>query len=84
MVVGEPDAPVPPLIAEAGIRAIQAGRIGYTQSLGIAELRDAISGLVPHALWRRRAALANRRDHGLVGRVVADHGRVAVAGQTRC
>jgi aspartate/methionine/tyrosine aminotransferase len=44
MVVGEPDAPTPPLIAEAGIRAIQAGRIGYTQSLGITELRDAISG----------------------------------------
>ncbi len=44
MVVGEPDAPVPPLIAEAGIRAIQGGHIGYTPSLGIAELRDAISG----------------------------------------
>ncbi|HEX7810613.1 MAG TPA: pyridoxal phosphate-dependent aminotransferase [Burkholderiales bacterium] len=44
MVVGEPDAPVPPLIAEAGIRAIQGGRIGYTPSLGIAELRDAIAG----------------------------------------
>jgi aspartate/methionine/tyrosine aminotransferase len=43
MVVGEPDAPTPPLIAEAGIRAIQAGRVGYTQSLGITELRDAIS-----------------------------------------
>jgi len=43
MVVGEPDAPTPPLIAEAGIRAIQAGRVAYTQSLGITELRDAIS-----------------------------------------
>jgi aspartate/methionine/tyrosine aminotransferase len=43
MVVGEPDAPTPPLIAEAGIRAIQAGRVGYTQSLGTTELRDAIS-----------------------------------------
>jgi aspartate/methionine/tyrosine aminotransferase len=44
MVVGEPDAPTPPLIAEAGIRAIQAGRVGYTQSLGITPLREAISG----------------------------------------
>ena len=44
MVVGEPDAPTPPLIAEAGIRAIQAGRVAYTQSLGITELRGAISG----------------------------------------
>ncbi len=43
MVVGEPDAPVPPLIAEAGIRAIQGGRIGYTSSLGISELRNAIA-----------------------------------------
>ncbi len=43
MVVGEPDAPVPPLIAEAGIRAIQGGRIGYTPSLGISGLRDAIA-----------------------------------------
>ena len=44
MVVGEPDVPTPPLIAAAGIRAIEAGRISYTSSLGIAELRDAIAG----------------------------------------
>lgn len=44
MVVGEPDAPTPPLIAEAGIRAIEAGRVGYTQSLGITPLREAIAG----------------------------------------
>jgi aspartate/methionine/tyrosine aminotransferase len=44
MVVGEPDAPTPPLIAEAGIRAIQDGRVGYTQSLGITPLREAIAG----------------------------------------
>ena len=43
MVVGEPDAPTPPLIAAAGIRAIAAGRISYTSSLGIAELRDKIA-----------------------------------------
>jgi aspartate/methionine/tyrosine aminotransferase len=43
MVVGEPDAPTPPLIAAAGIRAIEAGRISYTASLGTAELRDAIA-----------------------------------------
>jgi aspartate/methionine/tyrosine aminotransferase len=42
MVVGEPDAPTPPLIAAAGIRAIEGGRIGYTSSLGITELRDSI------------------------------------------
>jgi len=43
MVIGEPDAPVPPLVAEAGIRAIHGGRIGYTPSLGITPLREAIS-----------------------------------------
>ena len=34
MVVGEPDAPTPALIAEAGIRAIQAGRVGSPVSSG--------------------------------------------------
>ena len=43
MVVGEPDAPTPPLIAAAGIRAIEGGRISYTSSLGIAPLRDSIA-----------------------------------------
>ena len=43
MVVGEPDAPTAPLIAAAGIRAIQGGRISYTASLGIGELRERIA-----------------------------------------
>ncbi len=43
MVVGEPDFPTPPRISEAGIRAIQSGRVGYTQSLGIPELRESIA-----------------------------------------
>lgn len=43
MVVGEPDAPVAPLIAAAGIRAIEAGRISYTSSLGTAQLREQIA-----------------------------------------
>jgi aspartate/methionine/tyrosine aminotransferase len=44
MVVGEPDFLTPPRISEAGIRAIQSGRVGYTQSLGIPELRESIAG----------------------------------------
>src|SRR5436190_14340833 len=43
MVVGEPDAPTAPLIAAAGIRAIESGRIRYTASLGISELRERIA-----------------------------------------
>ena len=43
MVVGEPDAPTPALIAAAGMRAIEGGRLGYTSSLGIAPLREHIA-----------------------------------------
>src|ERR1700704_1631257 len=43
MVVGEPDAPVAPLIAAAGIRAIETGRISYTSSLGTPQLREQIA-----------------------------------------
>ncbi len=44
MVVGEPDAPVADGIAQAGIRAIQAGHVRYTAGLGMPPLRDAIAG----------------------------------------
>ncbi len=44
MVVGEPDAPVADPIAQAGIRAIQAGQVRYTAGLGMPPLRDAIAG----------------------------------------
>ncbi len=44
MVVGEPDAPVADAIAQAGIRAIQAGQVRYTAGLGMPLLRDAIAG----------------------------------------
>lgn len=43
LVVGEPDFPTPPRIAEAGVDAIRSGRVGYTQSLGIPALREAIA-----------------------------------------
>lgn len=38
---GEPDAPTPRPIAEAGVRAIQDGRTRYTPAAGLAELRQA-------------------------------------------
>lgn len=43
MCVGEPDLPVHPGIEEACIRAIKEGKTKYTHSLGIIELREAIS-----------------------------------------
>ena len=42
--VGEPDFGTPPPVVEAATKAVADGRVRYTSSLGIPELRDAISG----------------------------------------
>ncbi|WP_247731384.1 pyridoxal phosphate-dependent aminotransferase [Halovivax limisalsi] len=41
--VGEPDAPTPENVVEAGKDAMDAGHTGYTTSAGIPELREAIA-----------------------------------------
>jgi len=41
--VGEPDLPTPACIREAATRALRDGKIGYTHSLGILPLREAIA-----------------------------------------
>ncbi len=41
--VGEPDFPTAPSVVDAGIRALREGRTGYTQPLGLPELREAIA-----------------------------------------
>jgi len=41
--VGEPDFPSPAVACEAAIRAIRQGETTYTHSLGLPELREAIS-----------------------------------------
>src|SRR5256885_14152709 len=43
MEIGQPDFAAPPLVAEAAIDAIRRRRLGYTASIGIPELREAIS-----------------------------------------
>jgi len=43
MEIGQPDFPAPPLVAEAAIEAIRTRRLGYTASIGIPQLRQAIS-----------------------------------------
>jgi aspartate/methionine/tyrosine aminotransferase len=43
MEVGQPSAPVPHLVREAARRALDEGRIGYTEALGIAPLRERIA-----------------------------------------
>jgi aspartate/methionine/tyrosine aminotransferase len=41
--IGDPDFPTPQVITEAAERAMESGDTGYTQSLGLPSLRDAIS-----------------------------------------
>jgi aspartate/methionine/tyrosine aminotransferase len=43
MEIGQPDFAAPPLVAQAAIEAIRQRRLGYTASIGIPELRQAIS-----------------------------------------
>jgi len=43
MEIGQPDFPAPPLVADAAVEAIRTRRLGYTDSLGIPQLRQAIS-----------------------------------------
>jgi aspartate/methionine/tyrosine aminotransferase len=43
MDVGDPDLPTPQVITQAAEAAMEAGDTGYTQSLGLPDLRDAVS-----------------------------------------
>lgn len=43
MAVGQPFDPAPALVREAAVRALRDERIGYTDALGIADLRIAIA-----------------------------------------
>jgi len=43
MAVGEPGAPTPKLVREAAEAALRRGRIGYTEALGVPELRKRIA-----------------------------------------
>lgn len=43
MEIGQPDFPAPPLVADAAVEAIRTRRLGYTDSVGLPQLRQAIS-----------------------------------------
>ncbi|HAT85906.1 pyridoxal phosphate-dependent aminotransferase [Cohaesibacter gelatinilyticus] len=43
MEVGQPGAPAPQIVRDAAARALQDGRIGYTDALGIRSLRERIA-----------------------------------------
>jgi len=53
MEIGQPDFAAPSQVAAAAVEAIQTRRLGYTESLGIPELRGAISDY-----YRRRMNVA--------------------------
>src|SRR5438445_8353824 len=42
--VGQPGTPAPEIVLDAARRALAKDRIGYTDALGIAPLREAIAG----------------------------------------
>lgn len=43
LAVGQPSDPAPQIVRDAAMAALEKGRIGYTDSLGLAELRQAIA-----------------------------------------
>jgi aspartate/methionine/tyrosine aminotransferase len=43
MEIGQPDFAAPPLVADAAVEAIHTRRLGYTDSVGLPQLRQAVS-----------------------------------------
>ena len=56
MAVGQPSDPAPTAVREAAAQALADGRIGYTDTLGLADLREAIAAHYAdhYGLERRR------------------------------
>src|SRR3989440_6125237 len=61
--IGQPDFPAPENVQEAAIRAIKAGKHGYTPSAGIDELREAAA----RYLGAMRGGLLIRPEDVVVG-----------------
>jgi aspartate aminotransferase len=61
--IGQPDFPAPDNVQEAAIRAIKAGKHGYTPSAGIDELREAAAAY----LAKMRGGLPIRPQDVVVG-----------------
>ncbi len=71
--IGQPDFDVPPEIKEAMIKAITDGKNGYTQTQGIAPLREKIQGIVDdeHGHADRRAFVCSGTSGGLLLSILA-------------
>src|SRR4051812_49866136 len=61
--IGQPDFPAPEHVQDAAIRAIRAGKHGYTPSAGIDELREAAA----RYLGARRGGVPIRPQDVVVG-----------------
>src|SRR5690349_1161923 len=61
--IGQPDFPAPEHVQEAAIRAIRAGKHGYTPSAGIDELREAAA----RYMGAMRGAVPIRPEDVVVG-----------------
>src|SRR3989440_9497327 len=61
--IGQPDFPAPENVQDAAVRAIRAGKHGYTPSAGIDELREAAA----QYLGAMRGALPIRAQDVVVG-----------------
>lgn len=81
MGAGEPDFATPPLVAQAGIAAIEAGKTKYTPATGIVELKVAISDYYAKryglAIAPERVIVTNGASAGLlmVFSLLADAGQ---------
>jgi aspartate aminotransferase len=73
---GEPDFPTPKLVAEAGIRATQAGKTKYAPTEGILELRAAIA--------RRLSLLSGGRAINADNIVVSNGSKQALNNAAMC
>ena len=70
MEIGEPDFTAPPAVVEAGIRALRDGRTAYTATLGLPQLREAISAYYERQFAARidpgRIAITSGASGGLL------------------
>ena len=69
MEVGQPAAAAPASAIAAARAALASGRLGYTETLGIATLRARIARHYQRDLRRGDRPGARRRHHRLVGRI---------------
>ena len=67
MEVGQPAAPAPATAIAAARRALDHGRIGYTEALGIPSLTEPHRAPLPRAIWARTRSRPRRGDDRLVG-----------------